>query len=98
MYCCDTSIQIQDISKQGTKSSFGEAFWMCKVTHDRDILAANNIKKLGLGQPEAASGQLKKSWMKEETHLLQGMSSSFECSSVGRPDCPMMVKDTEKVE
>ena len=43
---------------------------MCKVTHDRDILAANNIKKLGLGQPEAASGQLKKSWMKEETHLL----------------------------
>jgi len=43
---------------------------MCKVTHDRDILAANNIKKLGLGQPEVASGQLKKSWMKEETHLL----------------------------
>ena len=43
---------------------------MCKVTHDRDILAANNIKKLGLGQPEVASGQLQKSWMKEETHLL----------------------------
>ena len=42
----------------------------CNVTHDRDILAANNIKKLGLGQPEVASGQLQKSWMKEETHLL----------------------------
>jgi putative transposase len=42
----------------------------CNITHDRDILAANNIKKLGLGQPEVASGQLKKSWMKEETHLL----------------------------
>lgn len=42
----------------------------CKITHDRDILAANNIKKLGLGQPEVASGQLQKSWVKEETHLL----------------------------
>jgi putative transposase len=42
----------------------------CNITHDRDILAANNIKKLGLGQPEVASGQLQKSWMKEETHLL----------------------------
>jgi putative transposase len=42
----------------------------CNVIHDRDILAANNIKKLGLGQPEVASGQLQKSWMKEETHLL----------------------------
>ena len=42
----------------------------CETIHDRDILAANNIKKLGLGQPEVASGQLKKSWMKEETHLL----------------------------
>lgn len=42
----------------------------CNVTHDRDILAANNIKKLGLGQPEVASGQFQKSWMKEETHLL----------------------------
>jgi putative transposase len=42
----------------------------CKATHDRDILAANNIKKLGLGQPEVASGQLQKSWTKEETHLL----------------------------
>jgi putative transposase len=42
----------------------------CETTHDRDILAANNIKKLGLGQPEVASGQLQKSWMKEETHLL----------------------------
>ena len=42
----------------------------CNITHDRDILAANNIKKLGLGQPEVVSGQLKKSWMKEETHLL----------------------------
>lgn len=40
---------------------------MCRVTHDRDILAANNIKKLGLGQPEVASGQLQKSWVKEET-------------------------------
>ena len=39
----------------------------CETIHDRDILAANNIKKLGLGQPEVASGQLKKSWMKEET-------------------------------
>ena len=43
---------------------------LCNITHDRDILAANNIKKLGLGQPEVVSGQLKKSWMKEETHLL----------------------------
>jgi putative transposase len=42
----------------------------CNVIHDRDILAANNIKKLGLGQPEVASGQPQKSWMKEETHLL----------------------------
>ena len=42
----------------------------CETIHDRDILAANNIKKLGLGQPEVASGQLQKSWMKEETHLL----------------------------
>lgn len=42
----------------------------CKITHDRDILAANNIKKLGLGQPEVASGQLQKRWVKEETHLL----------------------------
>lgn len=40
---------------------------ICRVTHDRDILAANNIKKLGLGQPEVASGQLQKSWVKEET-------------------------------
>ena len=24
----------------------------CNVTHDRDILASNNIKKIGLGQPE----------------------------------------------
>ena len=42
----------------------------CETIHDRDILAANNIKKLGLGQPEVASGQLQTSWMKEETHLL----------------------------
>lgn len=30
--------------------------WTCKVcskTHDRDILASNNIKKIGLGQPES---------------------------------------------
>ena len=42
----------------------------CNTSHDRDVLAANNIKKLGLGQPEVASGLLEKSRLKEETHLL----------------------------
>jgi len=43
---------------------------MCKVTHDRDILAANNIKFIGLEQPESKASGLEKSGTKEETHLL----------------------------
>lgn len=42
----------------------------CEISHDRDILAANNIKFLGLGQPEIASGLNEKFRLKEETHLL----------------------------
>lgn len=42
----------------------------CKVTHDRDILAANNIKFIGLEQPESKASGLEKSGTKEETHLL----------------------------
>jgi putative transposase len=39
----------------------------CKITHDRDILAANNIKFIGLEQPESKASGLEKSGMKEET-------------------------------
>jgi len=43
---------------------------LCNITHDRDILAANNIKFIGLEQPESKASGLEKSGTKEETHLL----------------------------
>ena len=42
----------------------------CQTTNDRDILAANNIKSIGLEQPEVKASGLVKTGMKEETHLL----------------------------
>lgn len=38
----------------------------CETTHDRDILAANNIKFIGLEQPEVKASGLEKSRTKEE--------------------------------
>jgi putative transposase len=38
------------------KLTLKDRVWTCKVcgkTHDRDILASNNIKQIGLGQPES---------------------------------------------
>lgn len=42
----------------------------CKTSHDRDILAANNIKSIGLEQPEVKASGPMKIGLKEETHLL----------------------------
>ena len=40
----------------------------CNVTHDRDILASNNIKKIGMGQPEFMPVEQDYSFvMKQET-------------------------------
>jgi len=47
----------------------------CETTHDRDILAANNIKFIGLEQPESKASGLEKSGMKEETPAFRGGSS-----------------------
>jgi transposase len=45
--------------------------WICKVcgkTHDRDILASNNIKQIGLGQPESKPVEMSNSKsLKQET-------------------------------
>jgi transposase len=38
----------------------------CHVNHDRDILAANNIKFIGLEQPESKASGLEKSGLREE--------------------------------
>jgi len=43
----------------------------CGVTHDRDILAANNIRFIGLGQPEIKASGLVKTGMREETSSLR---------------------------
>ena len=41
----------------------------CNETHDRDILASNNIKKIGMGQPEFTPLEISNSEsMKEEAH------------------------------
>ena len=42
----------------------------CQTTHDRDILASNNIKSIGLEQPEVKASGPQKCGLKEETHLL----------------------------
>ena len=41
----------------------------CETTHDRDILAANNNKFIGLEQPESKACGPEKSGMNQETHM-----------------------------
>jgi transposase len=41
----------------------------CRTTHDRDILASNNIKRIGLGQPEFRLAEEEVTFpLKQEAH------------------------------